>query len=50
MNRRIVKVAPVARDLDPLAEARCKNSIQVKGTDLNGEAQIYAYHSEEVKC
>lgn len=50
MNRRVIKVVPQVKDLDPLAELSHQHSIQVKGTDSNGETQIYDYHFEEVKC
>ena len=49
-NRRIVKIAPVPKEQDPLAEARRKGSLRVKGIDANGETCMYSYHSEEVKC
>jgi len=33
IHRRIVKVSPEAKDLDPLAEARRKDKLRLKGTN-----------------
>lgn len=45
MNRRIVKVSPVTKDLDKLTEARRKAILSLKGIDSKGDTQFYAYYS-----
>ena len=50
LHRRVVRVATVVKNEDPLSEARRRGSLKIKVSDENNEIQTFMYHSEEVKC